>query len=92
MPFYIGSGDPRSEDFHIEEFEGVYTNPDNPDEWSSEPYPAQRREMRRVEKLREYMNGRYSLNDVYQQIQDKTCELPRSLRNYVVEIMESTES
>jgi hypothetical protein len=88
MVFYTGHGDPKGDDFHMEEFGGFYTNPDNPDEWSSEPYPQQRKEIARVRAVKEYCNGRYSLNDVYQQIQDKTCGLPRSLRDYVIEIME----
>ena len=91
MTFYTGHGKPGDPDFHMEEFEGVYTNPDNPDEWSSEPYPEQHREMRRVERLRNSMNGRSSLNDVSQHIQDKTCKLPRSLRDYVVQIMEEND-
>ena len=91
MAFDTGHGKPGDPDFHMEEFGGVYTNPDNLDEWSSEPYPDQRREMRRIERLRDYMNGRYSLNDVYQQIQDKTCKLPRSLRDYVIQIMEEND-
>jgi hypothetical protein len=89
MSLYTGRGKPGDPDFHIEEFKGVYTNPNNPDEWSSEPYPAQQREIRKVERLREYMNGKYSLNDVYQQIQDKACELPRSLRDYVIKTIQN---
>ena len=30
------------------------------------------------------MNGRYTLDDVYKQIQNKTCPLSRSVREYVL--------
>lgn len=84
MPFYTGKGSPGSDDFEMEEFEGVYINPDNEDEFSSEPYPSQVKAMRDKKELLEYMGDKYSLDDVYSQIQNKECELPVRLRKYVI--------
>lgn len=33
--------------------------------------------------LLDYMNGRFTLNDVFEQIQKKCCKLPRRVRDYV---------
>lgn len=64
--------------------EGVYVNPKNPNEWSSEPWPEQMRMLRLKEAFMEYASGRYSLDDVYHQIQEKTCPLPKRVRDYVL--------
>lgn len=81
MPFYSGT----TKDWEdAEEVHGGYINPDNPNEWSSVPYPKQRKWMRTQQAVLDYMDGRYSLRDVYDQIQAKTCQLPRSLRTYVL--------
>ena len=82
MPFYTGSTADGSD---MREVGGVaYANPDNPNEWQSEPYPAQKKMIRIKNEVLDYMNGRYCLDDVYQQIQNKTCKLSYRLRQYVL--------
>lgn len=81
MPFYYGKTADGSD---MKEWEGVYVNPKNPNEWSSEPYPEQKKEHRMWWAVRDYMNGRFTLNDVRDQIVKKTCSLPKSLRDYVL--------
>ena len=82
MPFYTGRTADGSDMVEASAF--VYTNPDNEDEWSSHPYPAQRKASRNYSSVIEYMSGKYTLRDVYLQIQAKTCKLPSSLRQYVL--------
>lgn len=81
MPFYRGRSADGSD---MEEVEGVYVNPRNPNEWSSKPYPEQQRFINMKNILLNYMNGRYTLDDVYNQIQNKTCPLSRRVREYVL--------
>lgn len=89
MPIYTGTGTPGDPDFQMEEFEGFFTNPDNPDEWSSEPYPLQKKAIRRAEILYEYMSdNQCTFKEVYEQVKSKTCTLSKSMRDYVVETME----
>ena len=81
MPFYKGKTRDGSD---IEEIDGVaYVNPRNPNEWSNQPYPEQRKLINMKARLLKYMAGKYTLDDVFKQIQDKTCGLSRSLRDYV---------
>ena len=81
---YTGKGVPGEEGFEMKEIEGVYMNPDNNNEWSSEPYSKQQKVINTRDEVLHYMNGRYTLNDVYKQIQDKTCGLSFRLRQYVL--------
>ena len=87
MPIYTGSTPDGSD---MKEFEGVYINPENDNEWSSKPYPKQktypeqRRSMNKYNRLMDYMNGKYNLNDVYLQIKEKKCKLPSVMRKYVL--------
>jgi hypothetical protein len=82
MPIYTGKSADGSD---MEElYGGAYMNPDNENEWSISPYPSQRKAMRIKNSAKEYMNGRYTLNDVYKQIKAKTCKLPFRLREYVL--------
>tara|TARA_R110002153_G_scaffold13130_5_gene49081 strand:+ start:930 stop:1214 length:285 start_codon:yes stop_codon:yes gene_type:complete len=81
MPIYTGSTPDGSD---MKEFEGVYINPKNDNEWSTGPYPEQRRSMNKYNRLRDYMNGRYTLNDVYLQVKEKKCKLPSVMRKYVL--------
>jgi len=81
MPLYTGSSPDGSD---MREVDGVYLNPDNENEWSSMPYPKQRKAIALKNELLDYMNGKYSLDDVYKQIQDKVCPLPTRVRNYVL--------
>jgi hypothetical protein len=81
MTFYTGSSADGSD---AVEWQGMYTNPNNPNEWSSTPYPRQARLFNQKNEVLDYMNGRYTLNDVYNQIKAKSCPLSRSLREYVL--------
>ena len=81
MPMYMGKSADGSD---MKEVSMGYINPDNDNEWSTEMYPRQKREHRLYDGLMDYMNGKYTLNDVYKQIQNKTCPLPTRLRNYVL--------
>lgn len=82
MPFYTGRTADGSD---IREVEGgVYVNPNNPDEWSSKAYPGkQRRDQSTYDEVIEYMNGRYTLSDVYKQVIDKICPLSKRCRDFV---------
>lgn len=81
MPIYRGRSADGSD---MEEVEGVYVNPKNTNEWSSKPYPEQQRFINMKKIVFDYMNGRYTLDDVYNQIQNKTCPLSRRVREYVL--------
>lgn len=71
MPFYYGKSRDGSD---MKEFKGMYINPDNPNEWSSMPYQKQVLESHIYDETIKYMNGRYSLDDVYKQIITKTTK------------------
>jgi hypothetical protein len=79
--FYTGKSADGSD---MKRFEGVYINPDNENEWSSTIYPSQAKALRIKNSVLDYMDGKYTLDDVYQQIQNKTCPLSKSLRDYVL--------
>ncbi len=81
MPIYTGKSADGS-DAHL--VEGVYVNPDNENEWSSKPYPKQQTIIRTKDAVLDYMDGKYTLDDVFKQIQNKTCPLSRRLRDYVL--------
>ena len=68
----------------MQEVQGAYVNPNNPNEWSSEPYPEQKKWVNMKNEVLDYMNGRFTLRDVYNQIKAKTCPLSIRLREYVV--------
>lgn len=81
MPIYSGKTADGSD---MEEIEGMYINPDNPDEWSSVPYPSQAKQIRIKNEVLEYMNGRYTLDDVYKQIKEKTSGLSARCKKFVL--------
>jgi len=81
MPIYYGKSKDGSD---MKEFEGFYVNPDNDNEWSSQPYPSQRRMIDKKNSVLDYMKGKYTLDDVYAQIKNKTCKLSYRLRQYVL--------
>lgn len=81
MPFYTGKTEDGSD---MQEVQGAYVNPDNPNEWSNKPYKAQIKDMAMYDQVLDYCNGRYSLRDVYNQIKSKECKLSKSLRDYVL--------
>lgn len=66
MPFYTGKTADGSD---MKELQGAYVSEDGK-EWSSEMYPYQKRMIRDKNAVLDYMNGRYTLNDVYHQIKD----------------------
>lgn len=81
MPFYTGKSADGSD---AQEVEGMYVNPKNPEEWSSRPYPEHVKIMNMKNDVLRYMNGKYTLQDVYEQIQARTCGLSVSRREYVL--------
>lgn len=85
MPIYTGKSADGS-DMH--EALGVFINPNNPDEWSSEPYNKEQRQQvkdhRTYVELIEYMNGKYCLDDCYKQIQDGTFPLVNRIKKFVL--------
>lgn len=83
MPFYTGKSKDGSD---MQEVPGMYINPNNPDEWSSQPYPEQRKEMRTWETIKEYSDGRYTISDIRNQVLNKSCPLPRSIRDYILNL------
>lgn len=86
MPFYRGKTVDGSD---AEEVTGGYINPDNENEWSSVMYPKQRKWMRDKMAILAYMDGKYTLRDVYQQIKRKECPLSRNLRECVLSNFDS---
>lgn len=81
MPFYTGKSADGSD---MREFEGVYLNPDNPNEWSSTPYSAQQIQMNIKSEVLKYMDGKFSLDDVHKQILNKNCPLSKRCREFVL--------
>ena len=80
----------RSEDgSDMEVVQGMYVNPNNPDEWSNKPYittetPEERQLQRTYDEVLTYMSGRYTLDDVYQQITNKIIKKSRRFRVFVL--------
>jgi hypothetical protein len=86
MPIYTGKSADGSD---MKEWGGVYVNPDNPNEWSTQPYPYRKMklEIRLWWEVYDYMaEEMITLDDVYKQIQDKTCLLSKRLRDYVLSL------
>ena len=67
---------------------GVFINPNNSNEWSNKPYNKEQRQIvkdhRTYRELIEYMDGKYSLQDCYNQIKNKTFPLSCRLKRYVL--------
>jgi|LakMenEpi03Aug12_release.lakeMendotaPanAssembly.Ray.scaffolds.fasta_scaffold272491_3 hypothetical protein len=73
----------------MEVVQGMYVNPDNPDEWSNKPYkttstPEERQLQRTYDEVLTYMSDRYTLDDVYQQIINKTIKKSKRFRDFVL--------
>jgi hypothetical protein len=82
MPFYTGKSKDGSD---MQEVSGAYVNPDNPNEWSSEMYPSQKKNHRQYLRVYDYMaKNLMCLNDVRDQILIKKCSLSKSDRDYVM--------
>jgi hypothetical protein len=73
------------------EFEGVYTNPENPEEWSNMPYPPSKKQRMAFEIYDHISVNQRSLKDEYDLIQQKKSTLSRRLREFVVELIENYE-
>lgn len=85
MTIYTGRSADGSD---MKEFEGVYTNPDNPDEWQSKPYPSQRRWMSKKREIESYANrNNLTIEEIYQEIKDKSSKLSYKQREWVKEYM-----
>ena len=82
MPIYTGKSPDGSD---MEEFSGMYVDPNYSNLWSSEPYRPQLKQMRVRDKVLDYMNGKYTLNEVYLQIKAKKCPLNYKCRQYVLD-------
>ena len=82
MPIYTGSSADGSD---MKYFQGFYINPENINEWISKPCQKKKRNIDvKYNRLMDYMNGKYNLNDVYLQIKEKKCKLPSVMRKYVL--------
>mgnify|MGYP003511826203 CR=1 FL=1 len=81
MPFYTGKSADGSD---MKEFEGMFVNPDNDQEWSNTPYHSQQKQINVKNEVLDYMNGRFTLNDVRGQIINKKCLLSTRCRDYVM--------
>jgi len=81
MAFYTGKSRDLSD---MKEVHGAYINPDNENAWSYHPYPEQQKQINIQEEYSEYVNGRFCLDDVYNQILDKTCPLSVRVREHVL--------
>ena len=82
--FYHGSSANGSD---MRPWLGVFTNPDNEEEWSSEPYNKEQRLYKKNyndwEIIYNQLDGR-TLLDEYNLIIDKKSNLPRRLRDLLV--------
>jgi len=82
MGIYVGKSADGSD---MKEVDGVFINPDNPDEWSNQPYNKKQKASVDYWNVYDYMaDNHLTLGDVYQQVKDKVCPLSRRLRDYVL--------
>jgi hypothetical protein len=68
-------------------FSGFYTNPNNPNEWSSTPYPGTNKQSlsNSVQDIFQYQQKTgYTFHELYIQIKDKRSKLCRRLRDFVL--------
>ena len=74
----------------MKEVQGViYVNPNNPDEWSNKPYGFEgtsrdRSLQRTYDEVIQYMNHRFTLDDVYHQIVNRTLKKSKRFRDFVL--------
>ena len=70
------------------EFHGMFINPENDNEWSSEPYTLeQKRGYTRHERFWDIMNSygnSKSIEEIYNEIQNKKSDLSRKNRDFIV--------
>ena len=66
-------------------FVGVWTNPNNPNEWSTQPYDTdQRKYDNHYHKVVEETKGKRTFEEEYELILEKKSNLPRSTRDWLV--------
>ena len=70
---------------------GVFTNPDNPEEWSNMPYPLSKEQKMAFEIYNHIEVNNRSLKDEYNLVKQKKSTLSRRLRDFVIEIIEVYE-
>lgn len=71
--------------------EGVYVNPNNPEEWSNTPYPPSKGQKMAWEIYDHIAANNRSLKDEYDLIQQKKSTLSRRLRDFAVVLIENYE-
>jgi hypothetical protein len=71
--------------------QGLFINPHNNNEWSSVPYPNQKKTMAANLAIEQYMGQEYTFKDVYEQIINKRCKLSFTLRTYFLSVYNSKE-
>lgn len=85
MPIYTGKTADGS-DMH--ETLGVFINPNNKNEWSTTPYNKEQRQIVKDHRTKlevlEYMSGRFTLRDCYNQIKKRTFGLSARCKRYVL--------
>ena len=85
MPIYYGKTEDGSD---AREPFGVFINPENENEWSNKPYNKQQAQELKDHNtywdLRNYCNGRFTLDDCYKQIKNNTFPLCKRIKDYVL--------
>lgn len=71
--------------------DGVYVNPNNPEEWSNTPYPPSKGQKMAWEIYDHIAANNRSLKDEYDLIQQKKSTLSRRLRDFAVVLIENYE-
>lgn len=71
--------------------EGVYVNPNNPEEWSNTPHPPSKGQKMAWEIYDHIAANNRSLKDEYDLIQQKKSTLSRRLRDFAVVLIENYE-
>jgi hypothetical protein len=71
--------------------EGVYTNPENPSEWSNMPFPPSKGQKMAWEIYDHIAANSRTLKEEYDLIQQKKSTLSKRLRDFVVELIEVYE-
>lgn len=69
---------------------GAYPNPDNENEWSSEPYPSQVKEARMYDTLINHIAGKRSIKDELELVNQKKSKLSRRMRDYLIQLCKET--
>lgn len=71
------------------EVEGLYVNPENPDEWGSIPFPPTKEQKMAWEIYDHISAHNRSLKDEYDLVQQKQSTLSKRLRDFVVDLIEN---